>query len=84
MEPDSHLLHDLRSVHIGAHRVERDTRLRISHLGLHKCGDESSGHLPKRSALLFFADAFDSITNLGEVTPQDRLQERAFVWEVLV
>jgi hypothetical protein len=45
-----HLLHDPRSAHIAAYRVESDTGLRVPYLGFEECIDESGHHLLKRSA----------------------------------
>jgi len=68
--PYSHLLHDPRSVHIGAYRVESDTRLRVLHLGVKECGDEGGHHLLECFTLLFLADQFHGIGDLGEMTFQ--------------
>jgi len=73
IEPDSHLLHDLRSVHVGAYRIKSDTRLRIPHLGLKKRRDESSYHLTEWFSLLFLANEFYSFSELNEVTFQGSL-----------
>jgi hypothetical protein len=71
--PDFHLLHDLRSVHVGAYGIQSDTRLCFPHLGLEKCSDESDRHLAECSTLLFFADEFDGVSDLGEMTFQGSL-----------
>jgi hypothetical protein len=84
MEPSSHLLRDLRSVHVGAYGIESNTRLRIPHFGLKERGDESSRYFTKCFTLLFLANEFDSCCDVGEVTFQGSLQKRALVWEVLI
>jgi hypothetical protein len=60
-------LHNLCFVHIGDYGVESETRRRISHFGLKKCGDESSRHLLECFTFLFLADDFDGISDLDEV-----------------
>jgi hypothetical protein len=84
VRPALHLSHDLRPVHIGAYGVQSYTGLRVFHLGFKKRVNESSHHLPERSALLLLAGEFDCSGDLGEVTCEDSLEERAFVWEVLI
>jgi hypothetical protein len=40
--------------------------------------------LPEGLTLLLLADIFNGLSNGSEVTPQDSLQKRALVWEVLI
>jgi diketogulonate reductase-like aldo/keto reductase len=62
VDPYSDLLHDLYSVHVGAHGIESDTRFRIPHLGIEECGDESCRHLPESELI----DAVhDNLRNLA-------------------
>ena len=82
--PYTHLLRDLRSVHVGAYGVESDTGFGIPHLGIEECVDESCRHVLERLPFLLPADSFHRLRNFVEVTFQDGLQERALVGEVLI
>jgi len=73
IEPGSHLLRDPRSVHVGAYRVESDTRLRVPHFGLKKCGNESSRHFSEGFTLLFLANKFDGLGDRDKMTLQGSL-----------
>jgi len=67
---DSHFLHDLLSVYVGAYGIESDARLRVPHLGFEKCRHESGRHLLESTTLLFVTDEFHGCRDLVHVTFQ--------------
>src|ERR1035437_3264197 len=71
--PHSHLLHYLRSVHIGAYGIESDTGFHNPHLGSKEGGDESRRQMLESVSLLLPADLLNCLRNLVEVTFQGSL-----------
>jgi len=81
---DSHFLHDLRSVYLGACRVKSDTRIRILHLGFDECRHERGRRLLERIPFLSVTDEFNGLCDLVHVMLQCGFQQGAFVGKALI
>ena len=79
-----HRARDAFALEIVADEVERNARVDVVELGLHKSGDDRFGHSRERCSVSGFAGGFHGEGDAVEMLLQECLQQRVLVGEVLI